>query len=78
MLQTVAKFHYHTELCPLQHRLGVPSKCGFDFDHFLEADFCKKAHHHTHDGKLCTCYFGHYHEAMRQRSEWQLAKAQAI
>jgi transposase len=60
--QTVAKFHFHTKLCPLQHRLGVPSKCGFDFDHFLEADFCKKAHHHTHDGKLCTCSFGHYHE----------------
>lgn len=62
MSQSNTKFHLHVALCPLAHRRGAPSECGFDFDHFLDADLCRHTHPHTHDGRPCSCTFGHNHE----------------
>jgi hypothetical protein len=63
------QFHYHSKLCPHGRGITPNPECDFQYqyEHFLPGGFCTDAHRHTHDGRKCSCGFGHYHEERCER-----------
>jgi hypothetical protein len=67
------EYHYHPKLC--SHRVGISPnpECVFQYKYEHFVPLCQQAHQHAHQGKECSCTFGHYHEERCERDHGVIA-----